>query len=93
MVTITKPGSAGKAITYSQKVMEVANADAPDADTVAEIVSRSGALHYGMTPSFQAGQDHGRDSGTESLARRCSRDKMISNMPVPCTGWVLPTAN
>jgi len=28
----TKPGSAAKAITYSQKAIEVANADAPDAD-------------------------------------------------------------
>jgi len=28
----TKPGSAGKAITYSQKAIEVAKADAPDAD-------------------------------------------------------------
>jgi tetratricopeptide (TPR) repeat protein len=28
----SKPGSAAKAITYSQKVIEVANADAPDAD-------------------------------------------------------------
>jgi tetratricopeptide (TPR) repeat protein len=28
----TKPGSAAKAISYSQKAIEVANADAPDAD-------------------------------------------------------------
>ena len=32
-----KPGSAAKAITYSQKVIEVAKADAPDADKVHKI--------------------------------------------------------
>jgi tetratricopeptide (TPR) repeat protein len=33
----SKPGSAAKAITYSQKVIEVAKADAPDADKVHKI--------------------------------------------------------
>jgi len=39
----TKPGSAAKAITYSQKVIELAKADAPDADKSRKIAS--GAAH------------------------------------------------
>jgi tetratricopeptide (TPR) repeat protein len=39
----TKPGSAAKAISYSQKVIEVAKADAPDADKTRKL--SAGAAH------------------------------------------------
>jgi tetratricopeptide (TPR) repeat protein len=39
----TKPGSAAKAITYSQKAIEVAKADAPDADKSRKL--SAGAAH------------------------------------------------
>jgi tetratricopeptide (TPR) repeat protein len=39
----TKPGSAAKAITYCQKIIEVAKADAPDADKMRKI--SAGAAH------------------------------------------------
>ncbi len=39
----TKPGSAAKAISYSQKAIEVAKADAPDADKTSKI--SAGAAH------------------------------------------------
>jgi tetratricopeptide (TPR) repeat protein len=39
----TKPGSAAKAISYSQKVIEVAKADAPDADKSRKL--SAGAAH------------------------------------------------
>jgi tetratricopeptide (TPR) repeat protein len=39
----TKPGSAAKAISYSQKAIEVAKADAPDADKTRKI--SAGAAH------------------------------------------------
>jgi tetratricopeptide (TPR) repeat protein len=39
----TKPGSAGKAITYAQKAIEVAKADAPDADKSRK--TSAGAAH------------------------------------------------
>ncbi|MGP0018853.1 MAG: tetratricopeptide repeat protein [Candidatus Sulfotelmatobacter sp.] len=39
----TKPGSAAKAITYSQKVIDLAKADAPDADKSRKI--EAGAAH------------------------------------------------
>lgn len=39
----SKPGSAGKAITYAQKAIEVANADAPDADKSRK--TSAGAAH------------------------------------------------
>ncbi len=39
----TKPGSAAKAISYSQKVLELAKADAPDADKTKKI--EAGAAH------------------------------------------------
>ncbi len=39
----TKPGSAAKAITYSQKVIELAKADAPDADKSRKM--EAGAAH------------------------------------------------
>lgn len=39
----SKPGSAAKAITYSQKVIEIAKADAPDADKSRKI--EAGAAH------------------------------------------------
>jgi len=39
----TKPGSAAKAITYSQKVIDLAKADAPDADKTRKI--EAGAAH------------------------------------------------
>ena len=38
-----KPGSAAKAITYSQKVIEIAKADAPDADKTKKV--EAGAAH------------------------------------------------
>jgi len=41
-----KPGSAAKAITYSQKAIEVANADAPDADKSRKI--SAGVAHNTM---------------------------------------------
>jgi tetratricopeptide (TPR) repeat protein len=39
-----KPGSLGKAITYSQKAIEVAKADAPDADRSRKV--SAGVAHY-----------------------------------------------
>lgn len=39
----TKPGSAAKAISYSQKVLELAKADAPDADKTKKV--EAGAAH------------------------------------------------
>ncbi len=39
----TKPGSAAKAISYSQKVIEIAKADAPDADKARRL--SAGAAH------------------------------------------------
>jgi tetratricopeptide (TPR) repeat protein len=39
----TKPGSAAKAITYSQKAIEIAKADAPDADKARKLAA--GAAH------------------------------------------------
>jgi len=39
----SKPGSAAKAITYSQKAIEIANADAPDADKSKKL--SAGAAH------------------------------------------------
>ena len=42
----TKPGSAAKAVTYSQKVIEVAKADAPDADKSRKVAA--GVAHNAM---------------------------------------------
>jgi tetratricopeptide (TPR) repeat protein len=42
----TKPGSAAKAVTYSQKAIEVANADAPDADKSRKV--SAGVAHNTM---------------------------------------------
>ncbi|MGA7929802.1 MAG: hypothetical protein WCA20_27890 [Candidatus Sulfotelmatobacter sp.] len=49
----TKPGSAGKAITYSQKVLEVANADAPDADTSRKLSAGVAHTIMGCTLAFK----------------------------------------
>lgn len=49
----TQPGSAGKAITYAQKVVEVAKADAPDADKTRKL--SAGVAHniVGYTYAFK----------------------------------------
>jgi tetratricopeptide (TPR) repeat protein len=49
----TKPGSAGKAITYAQKVLEVAKADAPDADKSRKISAGMAHTILGYTYAFK----------------------------------------
>jgi hypothetical protein len=56
----TKPGSAAKAIVYCQKVIEVAKADAPDADKTRKTFSGSGSQHDWVDLP-EAGQNHGRN--------------------------------
>jgi tetratricopeptide (TPR) repeat protein len=49
----TKPGSAGKAITYAQRVLEVAKADAPDADKSRKISAGMAHTILGYTYAFK----------------------------------------
>ena len=59
-----KPGSFGKAITYAQKAIEVANADAPDADKSRKL--SAGAAHSTSGWAYlKQDKTGGGDSGTE----------------------------
>jgi tetratricopeptide (TPR) repeat protein len=49
----TKPGSAGKAITYAQKALEVAKADAPDADKSRKLSAGMAHTILGYTYAFK----------------------------------------
>lgn len=49
----TKPGSAGKAIAYAQRVLEVAKADAPDADKSRKISAGMAHTILGYTYAFK----------------------------------------
>ena len=49
----TKPGGAGKAIAYAQRVLEVAKADAPDADKSRKISAGMAHTILGYTYAFK----------------------------------------
>ena len=57
----TKPGSAAKAITYAQKAIEVAKADAPDADKSREAFGGSRPQHDRLG-LLEAGENRRRHS-------------------------------
>jgi len=82
-----KPGSVAKAITYSQKALTVAKADAPDADKPRKI-SGAAALDRGLR-LHEARQNCCRDSGVE-ISRATAEGQDDAQYSVTPTAWDLP---
>jgi tetratricopeptide (TPR) repeat protein len=86
-----KLGSLGKAVTYSQKAIAAAKADAPDAD-------KSRKLSAGMAHSI-LGYAYIKQEKTAAAipelksAAGLLKDKTISNTPSRFIVWALPTPN
>ena len=91
-MTIPSPGSVAKAVTYAQRAITVAKADAPDADRTRKL--SAGVAHSTLGYAYMK-QDKTAAAIPElkSACRAAQRGWMTSNMRSRFTAWAMPMPN